>query len=233
MAVIRGAVGTGALLAANVKPDIDQVLKVLEPYQYPFTTWLMFINKKSKEVKNKYGKFEWFEKAFVPHQTQVSAAVSESSGLTFTASNLDSVDFFNVGDIILIEETGEVGYVANSGTTLGTTIVVQHIDGSSTLTDITEVDSWVKVIGSDNYEYTATSGRVAVINKEVNTYNYLNIFNKYVTTSGREEAGEAWTDGLSHDELVEQTIKELRLEAERYLMFAPERGFKTSGHCGS
>ena len=59
-----GVVGTEALLSTNVKPDVDQILKVLEPYQKPFSSWLLLSKKKSKPVYSQYAKFEWFEQHF-------------------------------------------------------------------------------------------------------------------------------------------------------------------------
>jgi hypothetical protein len=230
MALITGVAGTGARVSTNVKPSIDEMLRVLEPYQTPLLQWLYFGKKQSQVVKNKYGKVEHFEKQFVPHQTTVTAAISESSGLSLTASNVTDVTFFNIGDLVLIEGTGELAQVSSG--TVGSTPVLTHINGSTSLSALTSahVGTYLKVIGSRNFEFTATSGRLSMIQKEVNNYNYLNIFTKYVTTSGRDEAGEAWTDGISHDEEVEIQIKQLKLEVERYLMFAPERGYATSGN---
>jgi hypothetical protein len=230
MAVLTGVIGSEGLVSTNVKRTVDSVLKKLEPYQHPFLSWLMLMKKDGKVVKNAYGKFEWFERDFVPHHTQVSAAITESSGLTLTASNVDDVTFFNIGDIVLIEATGEMAYVSSG--TVGTSVILTPISGSGSLSSLTSahLDSFIKIIGSRNLEYTATSGRLSMIQKEELKYNYLNIFKKKINTSGRQEAGEMYTDGLSHDELVEQAILELKGEIERYLFFAPERGYATSGN---
>jgi len=228
MAVIAGVRYTGAIESTNVKPDVDTMLKVIEPYQTPTLHWLMFVKKDAKVVKNKYGKFEWFEREFFPHQTSITAAITESSGLTLTSSNVSDVTIFNIGDIVYVEETDQMAVVSSG--TVGTSVVLTHIDGSTSLTSLSSTGSFLKIIGSKNYEYTATSGRVAMTVKEVNKYNYLNEFNEYISTSGREEAGEAYTDGLSHDELLEQKVKEMKLQVERYFYFSNQRGYTSSGN---
>jgi len=232
LAVLTGIITGSAGVSTNQKRDIDVVLHKLQPYLYPLQQWLMLINKKSKKVTNPDGKFEWYERSFVPHQTTVSAAITESSGLTLNASNVADVTMFNIGDIVLIEATGEMASVVSSGTTIGTTIVLNHIDGSTSLSSLTasHVGSYIKVIGSDQYEYTATSGRVSLVQKEVNHYNYLNEFVDYITTSGRQEAGETYTDGTTHAEYVSEQILQMRAKIERYLLYAPLRGYKTSGN---
>lgn len=228
--IVTGVVGTGGLLAANVKPDIDQVLKVLEPYQKPFSSFLMLSKRKSKPVYSQYAKFEWFEKVFYPHYAAVAGPISlTSTTLVLTAALVPEKAIFGLQDIVLVEETGEMAYVSSVTAGGGSDVVLTHMDGSTTLTAITVgLGTNIRIIGTRTFEY---GGRIAAKQvQEVNVYNYLNEFKRYVTTSGRQEAGEAWTDGLSHDERVEQKVKELQLEIERYFFFANGRGYATSGN---
>lgn len=225
MAVISGVRGVAALESANVKPDVDSMLKVLEPYQTPVLTWLMFINKNSQVCRNKYGKFTWFEDAFFPHQTTVSAITGGSS----SADNITLGDatIFNTGDICLIEENGQMVYVDSVA---GGAVDITHIDGSTNLTTVSGGTGYIKIIGSRNLDYTSTALRTAMTTKEVENYNYLNTFVDFITTSEREEAGEAYTDGVDHDGLLEKRVKELKLEAERWLIMSNSRGAVTSGN---
>lgn len=224
--VISGVVGTEAIESTNVKRDIDTMMKVIEPYQTPLFSWLFLQERNQQVVTSRYAKYEWYEKEYLPHLEPLLASVTESSGLTFTlATHLASISQFGVDDIVLFEETDEMGYVASNN---GTTLVIQHIDGSSTLTSLSSVGSYLRIIGKRVFEY---HGRLtSKIVKEVNRFNYLNEFPAYITTSGRYEAGEAYTDGTSHDELVEQRFKELKKEIEHYLWFSQSKGYVTSGN---
>ena len=202
------------------------MMKIIEPYQTPLFSWLFLQDRNSSKVTSRYAKYEWYEKEFLPHLEKLVASVTESSGLTFTiVTHLVSIDQFNVNDIVLFEETDEMGYVASIN---ATTLVIQHIDGSSTLSDLTDTDAFLRIIGKRVFEY---HGRLeARTVKEVQKHNFLNEFPAYITTSGRYEAGEAETDGTSHDELVEQRFRELKKEIEHYMWFAQSKGFVTSGN---
>lgn len=226
VSVIKGVVGTEAIVSTNVKPDIDTMMKVIEPYQTPLFSWLFLQERNQMKVTSRYAKYEWYEKEYLPHLEKLVASVTESSGLTFTkTTHLASIDQFNVNDIVLFEETDEMGYVESVN---ATTLVIQHIDGSSTLTSLSDTDAYLRIIGKRVFEY---HGRLeARTVKEVQRYNYLNEFPAYITTSGRYEAGEAYTDGTSHDELVEQRFKELKKEIEHYLWFAQSKGTVASGN---
>ncbi len=224
-----GVIGTDALLSTNVKPDIDEVLKVLEPYQKPFTSWLFLSKKKSKPVYSQYAKFEWFEKHFYPHYTNVAAAISlTGTTLVLTSSNVGNKDIFGLYDIVLIEEGSQMAYVSSVTGGAGSDVILTHIDGSTTLVALADTTRNIKIIGTRTFEY---GGRIdAKQLQEVNVYNYLNEFKRFVTTSGRQQAGQAWTDGLTHKDRVKQKINEMQLEVERYFFKSNSRGYATSGN---
>ena len=224
--IIQNVLGTDAIVESNVKRDIDTMMKIIEPYQTPLFSWLFLQDRNSSKVTSRYAKYEWYEKEFLPHLEQLVASVTESSGLTFTAStHLASIDQFNVNDIVLFEENDEMGFVESINST---TLVIQHIDGSSTLSSLSDTDHYLRIIGKRVFEY---HGRLeARTVKEVQKFNYLNEFPAYITTSGRYEAGEAYTDGTSHDELVEQRFRELKKEIEHYMWFAQSKGYVTSNN---
>ena len=224
-----GVVGTGALLAANVKPDVDQVLKVLEPYQKPFSSWLLLSKKMSKPVYSQYAKFEWFEQHFFPHYTSVDATISLTGvTLVLTSSNVGDKSIFGLSDIVVIDQTGEMAYVSSVTAGSGSDVVLTHMDGSTTLTAITAATGNIRIIGTRTFEYGARIDAKQL--QEVNVYNYLNEFKRFVTTSGRQQAGKAWTDGLSHKDRVKRKVKEMQLEIERYFFFSNSRGYATSGN---
>jgi len=225
--VITTGAGSGVLLAANVKPDIDTYLKVLEPYQRPFTNYLLLSKKKSKVVESVYAKYEWMEQSFFPHKTAVSAAISASTTLTLTASNVADKSIFNLQDIVKLEETGEMAYVSSVTAGGGSDVVLTHMDGSSALTSLTVGTGYsIRIIGTRTFEFGGRMTYKAL--QEVEIYNYLNEFKKTVRTSGRQQAGKAWTNGKSHADRVKQATKELQLTIERYFFFANQRGYATS-----
>lgn len=224
-----GALGTEALLSTNVKPDVSEILKVLEPYRRPFTSYLFLSKKKGQVVNSQYAKFEWFEKRFYPHYTNVALAITLTSGtLVLTATNVGNKAVFGLYDIVKIEEGNQMAYVSSVTAGGGSDVVLTHIDGSTTLVALTDTTKNIRIIGTRVFE--TTDGLDAKTLQEVNYYNYLNEFRRYVDTTGRQEAGKAWTDGLTHADLVEQKIKEMQLEVERYFFFANARGYATSGN---
>lgn len=226
--IVEGTRGTDSLLAANVKPDIDEVIRVLKPYQTPFLQWLWFFNRKGREVRNAYGKYSWFENEFFPHQTAITAEITASgtpATLTLSASNVQSIALFNDDDIVFIEETEEMAYVSSR---TASEVVLTNIDAVSDLTSLSSTGSFLKVIGSRNSEYSSV--RTAMTTKEVEKYNYLNIFSESIATTGRAQAGESFTDGMTHDEMVEKRIEEMKLQIERYFLFAPAHGYATTGN---
>lgn len=225
-----GTIGTGALLAANVKPDINKFLQVLEPYNRPLLNYLLMSKKKSKPVYSQYAKFDWFEKHYMPRSTPVLAAITlTSTTLVLTVSNVTQPEIFGLNDIVLIEENAQMAYVSSVTAGGGSDIVLTHMDGTTTLTAIaTGVGTNIRIIGKRVFEYAGRTDYKTT--QEVNVYNYLNEFREFVSTSGRQQAGEAYTDGLSHDERVEQRVKEIQLQVETYFFFANARGYATSGN---
>ena len=211
-----GALGTAGLLSANVKPDILDVLKVLEPYKTPLFSWLFLSAKKSKVVRNAYAKFSHMEKEFLPNLLPVAVnivPVTTTAGLTDT--NVPAIGALSLSDIVFLEGTNEMAYV--SAVTSETDKTLTSLSGSN-LTNPIPSGSNIRILGKYVFEY---HGRIDYKStQEVEVSNYLNEFVAYVQTSGRQEAGEYWTDGMSHDERVEQRIKELKLEAEQYMWFS-------------
>lgn len=224
--MIKGVVGTNVIESTNVKRDIDRMMQIIEPYQTPLLSWLFLQSKNQQVVTSRYAKYEWYEKEFLPHLEPLVAGVTYSNGLTFTkTTHLASIDQFNVNDIVLFEENDEMGYVESVN---ATTLVIQHIDGSSSLSSLSEVGANLRILGKRVFEY---HGRLeARTVKEVQKYNYLNEFVAYITTSGRYEAGQAETDGTTHEDLVEQRFRELKKEIEHYLWFSTSSGYAGSGN---
>lgn len=224
----KGNLGTASLNQASVVPDIEKVLQILKPYQTPLLQFLWFGKRDAKEVKNAYAKFSWFENEFYPHQTNITAAISSSgtpATLTLASSNCGAYTIFNLDDIVLIEETEQMAFVSAINSSQA---VLTHIDGTSNLTSLENLGGYIKIIGSRNSENNGV--RTAVTTREIEKFNYLTIFSESIATTGRQQAGEYYTDGTDHAALVAKRIEEMKLQAERYFMFAPSQGYATSGN---
>jgi hypothetical protein len=211
------------VLAANQRPDIDTTLKVLEPYQTPFLQFLFFSNKQSKPVVNKQGKFTWFEDEYQPYQSTVKAAVTASTTLTLTSSNFTDLTIFKLYDTVYMEDTDEMGYI----TTASTTVVITAMDGTTSLTSLATVGSYIKIIGSSNIENNSTPTFLST--QEVEKYSYCQIFEEGVGNTGRDQAGEAYTDGKTHAELVQKKMKEMKFQYERAFIYNLTAGTQGTG----
>lgn len=220
--VVSGVRSSATGLAANFKPDIDTILRQIKPYQTPLFQWLFLSNKQSKVVINKNSKFSWFEDEFLPHQTTVTAAISLSSTyyLNLTSSNCADVSFFKLNDLVYIEANDEMAFVSTVTSSTDITLTKVHSTIPTALTAISAsgIGSYIKIVGSWNLENNSTPSFLST--EEVEVYNYCTIFLEGVASTGRDQAGEAYTDGTSHDEQVMKKMEEMKLMYERNFLFS-------------
>lgn len=220
---------SGAMLAANQKPDIDTVLRVLEPYQTPILQYMFFSGKTSKPVRNQAGKFDWFEDELFPHQTTIlstlALAGTSPDTLVVTAADAD-ITMLKLGDLVYVEYYDEMLYV--SAQTVGTSATLAHPDGTTAPTAwaAAAVGSYIKVIGSMFDENSGVP--LSLSTQEINVYNRLTIFNESVKSTGRQQAGDSWTDGTTHDEQVAKKMKEMKLQYERNFIYSLSTGVVTT-----
>ena len=221
--VVRTA---GAMLAANQKPDIDTVLRLIEPYQTPIMQYTHFSGKSSKVVKNQNGKFDWMEDELFPHQTTILSA-EDLSGITIVAEAADTdITAWKLGDLMYIETNDEMAYV--SAQTVGSSITLTHPDGTTSLTAWVagDIGTYLKNIGSMYSENTGTP--LSLSTEEVEVVNRCTIFNESVKSTGRQQAGDAWTNGTSHDEQVAKKMLEMKLQYERNFTYSLSTGIVTA-----
>lgn len=222
--VVSTVRSSATALAANQKPDIDTVLRLIKPYQTPLFQWLFLSNKQSKVVLNANGKFSWFEDEYLPHQTTIStsSAISLTSTyyLNFTSSNCTDVSFFKLNDLVYIEATDEVAFVSTvtSSTDITLTKVHSTIPTALTVIPAGSNGSYVRIIGSWNLENNEKV--TSVTTEEVEVYNYLTIFNEGIGTTGRDQAGQNYTDGKTHDEEVMKKMEEMKMMYERNAIYS-------------
>lgn len=210
------------VLAANQKPDIDTVLRLIKPYQTPIMQWLFFSDKQSKVVLNANSKFSWFEDEYLPHQTTVSAAVTVSSTyyLNLTSANCADVSFFKLNDLVYIEANDELAFVSTVTSSTDITLTKVHATIPTALTAIaaSAVGSYIKIVGSWNLENNEKT--TSITTQEIEVFNYCTIFNEGIGTTGRDQAGENYTDGKTHDEEVMKKMEEMKLMYERNFIFS-------------
>jgi hypothetical protein len=210
------------VLAANQKPDIDNVLRLIKPYQTPLMQWLFFSDKQSKVVLNANSKFSWFEDEYLPHQTTVSAAVTLTSTyyLNLTSSNCADVSFFKLYDLVYIEANDELAFVSTVASSTDITLTKVHSTIPTALTAIAAsgIGSYIKIVGSWNLENNEKT--TSLTTEEIEVYNYCTIFNEGIGSTGRDQAGKNWTDGKTHDEEVMKKMEEMKLQYERNFMFS-------------
>lgn len=218
---------------SNVQPDVLKMLVKLDPMRTPLLDWLILSNKTSKVVTSPYGKFEWFKRAFVPHIFNVGGtAITPTSQIwTLSATNITNFSelagVLQANDLVLVRISG--GYhILRVDSNNGTNVVLKVVDSSqqSGVTGAIEANSIIRTMGQLLYDGHGRLDYISV--QEENVYNYLKEFVYYVETTGRQQAGQYFTDGMSHAERVAQKFIEAKLEIERYLWFATLRGALSS-----
>lgn len=209
----------------NQQRDVEKILALIKPYQTPLLQMLFFSDRPAKPVVNQLGKFEWMEDTLFPHQTTLKLAVTASGSpatLSLTSSNCTDITVFGVGDVVLIEETDQMAVVTSNN---GTTVVLAHIDGTTGLTSLATVGGALKIIASRNHEFAGA--RTGKSTTEVEKYNYLTIISETVASTGRYQAGQAYTNGLTHPEMVAKKIEEMKMTVERNFLFSTGKGYAT------
>jgi len=220
--VVSTVRSSATALAANQKPDIDTVLRVLKPYQTPLMQWLFFSNKQAKVVLNANSKFSWFEDEYLPHQTTILTAVTLTSTyyLNLTTTQATDVSFFKLYDLVYIEATDELAFVSTVASSTDITLTKVHATIPTALTAIpaSGIGSYVKIVGSWNLENNEKT--TSVTTQEIEVFNYCTIFNEGIGTTGRDQAGVNYTDGKTHDEEVMKKMEEMKLMYERNFIYS-------------
>lgn len=201
-------------------PDNDRLLYFIYRHQFPLFQKMYFsTGKASKPVVNSSGLFNWWEDELFP----VSSAL-QSGGIAGGAAteNIETklvTNFLQPNDILLVEKTLQLVYV----TTITSHTTISTMDGTSTIT--ASATGYVRKVGTLDHEFSGL--RTAVATKPVQVSNYLTKFNESVAFSGRQDAGETWTDGTSFKEQIEKKIWEMKEFYENNFTFSTASGTKT------
>ena len=209
---LQGTRSSQSYPSNQLMPDIERTLMLLYPYQTPFMQWLFFSQEaNAKKVINKTGKYSWFEDELFPYQTTLSSAFAAPGAATGTINVATGTGlYFRQYDIILIEDSDQMAFISSISTDA---LSISSMNASDLLLAASS-GSNIKSLGNQVNEYSTFP--TALSTEAIEKYNYLTIFTESVATTGRDEAGEGWTDGESHDEQLEKKIKELKFKFERF-----------------
>jgi len=195
-------------------PDIERVMQLLEPENTPVMTRFWFSNKTAKVVTASTGKYSWFEDEYMPYQT----TITKITGGATSEDNITVGDktWINEGDLLLIEDTGEVVYVDS--------VANSQIDitkfASGNITACTT--GYITKIGSYNTELNGF--RSAMSTQETEKYNYNTIFNETVSISGRVSSGKKYTTDDEEAYQLKKKMYEIKNQIERNFKFCTTRG---------
>lgn len=210
MTVQTGPQSSYNQLAANQMPDIDRMLYLIKPYQTEMFQKLFFSQgRKQQAVKNQNGKFSVIEDEYVPHQTTVTTIAGGASEDNITVGDKTWIQPL---DILLIEANEELVYVdsIDSGEVDITSLTGGAIAACSS--------GYIKKVGSFVHEYSGV--RTFVHTQEVEVVNYLTIFSESVASTGRQQAGETYTNGMTHKDEVRKKVEEMKIMYERNFKFS-------------
>jgi hypothetical protein len=195
---------TTSILVREVGPK----LLYLDPASAPFT--LLTERAGSQTASNP--KYEWYEKALRPKNTQVNngGGYTDVDPVTMT---VDDGLVFQVNDIVFIPATGEVARVSASAAT--TVTLTGRGIGSTTATTMSDNDD-IFVIGSANVE----GGDVGVPDEwgETQKFNYTQIFRRPFGATRTREASESYF-GKTRPRLRAEKAIEHAIDLERAFMF--------------
>jgi hypothetical protein len=219
MAVLNNGVQSSLdVLSTEQMPDNDRLLYLLYRHQFPLFQKMYFsTGKASKPVVNSAGIYYWHEDELYPSSTAIS-------GLTGGAATEDVEDnittaFIMPNDIVLVESTLQLLYC----TTITGHTTLSTMDGAALIT--ASGATYLRKVGTLDHEFAGA--RSAVATKPVQNSNYLTKFSESVAFSGRQDAGETWTDGTDFKAQVEKKIWEMKEFYENNFTFSTEAGTKT------
>ena len=104
----------------------------------------------------------------------------------------------------------------------GTATTISTMNGSDLLTAATT--GLIRKIGTLDHEFAGV--RTAVSTQEIQVGNYLTKFNESVSMTGRQDAGDQFTEGKSFKDEVYKKIREMKLLYEYNFKFSNSSGTK-------
>ena len=212
---VKGIITTSNEAQAFIRPDIDPLLYILEPWRTPFTQWLYFSSETAHIVTDVTGKFQHGEDEFYPHLLNVAAAFT--GGAPTGTITLTDASSLAGGEQVFLEDSGQQVWVTAAPT--GNNVPIASVDGSNLLA--VGANTGFRIVGS--FVGETEQPRIATSTLPTMLYNYLTIFSETVEMTGREEAGQKWTNGLTFQERLEKRIKEVKIQMEQFFLLSTAR----------
>uniref|UniRef100_A0A832I0Z0 Phage major capsid protein n=1 Tax=Eiseniibacteriota bacterium TaxID=2212470 RepID=A0A832I0Z0_UNCEI len=215
MANLSGARGTGNITAAQIKPDVDNKLYLLDANKAP----LVALTAKLRKKVTTNPKFSWFEQNIESYIDAVNYSTGYTAGSTSIV--VDNGSYFSPQDTVKVPSTGEVMRVTAISTNILTVVRGVGETAAGALADNEPL--WI--IGSAFEEGTTSATANTGLSAEV--YNYCQIFKSSIEDTGTMME----TDTYTGPDLPEQRrivgIKHSQ-KLERAFFFG-ERAIDTSG----
>lgn len=200
-------------------PDNDKLLYFLYRHQFPLFQKMYFsTGKASKPVVNSSGLFNWWEDELYPSSTALQAGGIVGGSATENIETKLVTNFLQPNDLLLVEATLQLVYV----TTITTHTTISTINGTTLI--LASTTGYLRKVGTLDHEFAGV--RTAVATKPVQVSNYLTKFNESVAFTGRQDAGETWSDGTTFKEQIEKKIWEMKEFYENNFTFSTESGTK-------
>lgn len=214
MGIVVGVRTSANTTSTNQAQDMDRVMHYIQDYQTPIHQFYLFNKDASKEVVNKKSKFEWHEKTVLGRSFALAGAVTGGGTTdTITQSSADGA-LLRTDDIVFIESTGDMLHITQANP-ITTSATVRKV-GAGNITPIAS-GATVRIIvpaKTENY-----SRQPALTNNADAKYGYCQIGLDAIAMSGREDAGDAMTDGESFSDLSIEKAQQIKIYEERKFLY--------------
>ena len=220
MAVLNEGVQSAVSVESTEQmPDNDKLLYLYYRHQFPLFQKMYFsTGKQSKPVVNSSGIYYWWEDEYYPSSTALQAGGIVGGGATENIETKVVTNFLQPNDILLVEATLQLVYV----TTITTHTTISSMDGATLIKASTT--GYLRKVGTLDHEFSEK--RTAVATKPVQNSNYLTKYNEAVAFTGRQDAGETWTDGTDFESQIQKKIWEMKEFFENNYALSTEAGTK-------
>lgn len=215
MATVTGARGTALIHADQRVHEMGNLIKMLQPDETPFTTFLMQLNKS----KTGDPKFESLEDELEPRADAVNGAVASTTTQTAT---VDNGAYFAEHDIVLNTRTSELYRVLSIA---GNVLTWARGVGGSTAANINDNDE-IFILGSAQPE--GDSSKPARSSNPAKVTHYTQIFRNPWEVTGTAYASENQTTPHDWDHQANKIGIEHKRSIERAFLYS-KAGEDTSG----
>lgn len=215
MGIVVGVRTSANTTSTNQAIDMDSVMKYIQDYQTPIQQFYIMNKDASKEVINKKSKFEWHEKTVLGRSFTLAAAVTGGSTTdTITQASADGT-LMRYSDVLFVESTGDM-LIVTQANPITTSATVRKV-GSGNITAIADGATIRIIVPAFTENYTR---QPSLSNNADNKYGYCQIGLDAIAMSGREDAGEAYTDGESFSDLSMEKANLIKIYEERKFLYS-------------